>query len=155
MGWDIDAALTDFQTVTRLAGAELPIGAIAIEKLPAPHVQPSSLPAGKMAVYVFSKGLDVLKVGKAGPNSNARYTSQHYNARSAPSTFASSVVADRQRLGLGEIDPTLAGKWIKENIDRVNLLMDGGLGMPVLSLFESFLQCRLKPWYEGPKSQRP
>ena len=60
----------------------------------------------------------------------------------------------RQRLRLGEIDPARAGKWIKENLDRANLLMAGEFGMPVLTLLESFLPCRLKPCYEGPNSQR-
>lgn len=154
MTWIAETAIEDFRTVARLAGVELLNGAITIEKLSAPHVPPTRLPVGKMAVYVFSKGSDVLKVGKVGAKSQARYTSQHYNAGSAMSTLAASILADRERLGLSTIDEALVGRWIKENVDRVNFLLDEQLGVPVLTLLETFLQCRLKPRYEGFKSQR-
>lgn len=154
MSWDAEAAIVDFREVAHLAGIALPDGAIAIEKLAAPHVPPTRLPGGKMAVYVFSKGEDILKVGKVGAKSQARYTSQHYNPGSAMSTLAASILADRDRLGLAHIDEAAVGPWIKENIDRVNFLMDERVGVPVLSLLESFLHCRLKPRYEGFKSQR-
>lgn len=154
MTWIAETAIEDFRTVARLAGVELLNGAITIEKLSAPHVPPTRLPLGKMAVYVFSKGSDVLKVGKVGAKSQARYTSQHYNAGSAMSTLAASILADRERLGLSTIDEALVGRWIKENVDRVNFLLDERLGVPVLTLLETFLQCRLKPRYEGFKSQR-
>lgn len=152
--WDADAAIHDFVTVARLSGVELPLNAIAIEKLAAPHVPPTRLPMGKMAVYVFSKGTDILKVGKVGAKSQARYTSQHYNPGSAMSTLAASIIADRDRLGCGHVDEAVVGRWIKENVDRVNLLLDETIGVPVLTLLESFLQCRLKPRYEGFKSQQ-
>jgi hypothetical protein len=70
------------------------------------------------------------------------------------STLAASVLADRERLGVTHVDEVAVGRWIKENIDHVNLLMGERIGVPVLSLLESFLQCRLKPRYEGFKSQR-
>jgi len=41
-----------------------------------------------------------------------------------------------------------------ENLDRTNFLLDERLGIPVLTLLEAFLQCRLRPRYEGYKSQR-
>lgn len=154
MGWDAKAAIADFLTVAHLAGVELPEGVIAIEKLAAPHVPPTRLPPGKMAVYVFSNGPDVLKVGKVGAKSQARYTSQHYNPRSAMSTLAASILADRERLNLRHVDEAAVGSWIRQNVDRVNLLMDERVGVPILSLLESFLHCRLKPRYEGFKSQR-
>jgi len=154
MTWIAEAAIEDFRTVARLAGVELPNAAITIEKLTAPHVPPTRLPVGKMAVYVFSKGPDVLKVGKVGAKSQARYTSQHYNPGSAMSTLAASILADREQLGLGAVDEAGGGRWIRENIDRVNFLLDERLGVPVLTLLETFLQCRLKPRYEGFKSQR-
>jgi hypothetical protein len=107
-----------------------------------------------MAVYVFAKGPDILKVGKVGAKSQARYTSQHYNPGSALSTLAASILADRVSLGLNVIEEASVGRWIRENIDRVNFLMDERCGVPVLTLLETFLQCRLKPRYEGFKSQR-
>jgi hypothetical protein len=86
VSWNAEAAIADFRTVARLAGMELADGAIKIEKLAARHVPPTR-PAGKMAVYVLSKGPEVLKVGKVGAKSQARYTSQHYNPGSAMSTL--------------------------------------------------------------------
>ena len=107
-----------------------------------------------MAVYVFTHGDDVLKVGKVGPKSQARYTSQHYNPGSAKSTLAASMIADAERLGLGEVDIAEIGNLIRLNVDRVNILLPASLGIRVLTLLESFLQCRLRPRYEGFKSQR-
>lgn len=152
--WRPEKIMDDFRTVARLAGVELSPDAISLEILSAPHVPPTRLPLGKMAVYVFSKGEDVLKVGKVGAKSQARYTSQHYNPGSAMSTLAASMLADREWLGLGEVHEAGVGQWIRKNIDRVNFLMDGRFGIPVLTLLEAFLQCRLKPRYEGFKSQR-
>ena len=154
MIWSPEPAIDDFRIVARLAGVELTNEAISIERLSAPHVPPTKLPLGKMAVYVFSKGPDVLKVGKVGAKSQARYTSQHYNPASALSTLAASILADRERLGLDDIAVASVGRWIRENIDRVNFLMDERCGVPVLTLLETFLQCRLRPRYEGFKSQR-
>jgi len=154
MMWNPNDVLNDFVTVARLAGVMLESGDVRVEAMPAPHVPPTRLPPGTMAVYVFALGEDVLKVGKVGPKSQARYTSQHYNPGSANSTLAGSVIGDADRLGLGEGDRAEIGNWIKANVDRVNFLLQAGLGVPVLTLLESFLQCRLRPRYEGFKSQR-
>lgn len=154
MIWCPESALDDFRIVANLAGVDVTRGTISIENLSAPHVPPSKLPLGKVAVYVFSKGPEVLKVGKVGSKSQARYTSQHYNPGSAMSTLAASVLADRGHLGLEDVNEGNVGRWIRENIDRVNFLMDECFGMPALTLLEAFLQCRLKPRYEGFQSQR-
>lgn len=154
MAWSPESALDDFRTVANLAGADLGGGAISIETLPAPHVPPVRLPLGKMAVYVFSKGPEVLKVGKVGSKSQARYTSQHYNPGSAMSTLAASILADQGLLGVGDVNEADIGLWIRKHIDRVNFLVDECLGIRVLTLLESFLQCRLKPRYEGFRSQK-
>jgi len=152
--WNSKAALADFATVARLAGATLAAGDIRVEELPAPHKSPARLPVGHMAVYVFALGDDVLKVGKVGPKSAARYTSQHYNPNSAPSTLAASMIGDAARLGLDDAARADIGNWIRTNVDRVNILIPAGHGVPVLTLLESFLQCRLRPRYEGFRGQR-
>ena len=154
MTWLPDQTLADFVTVARLAGVTLATEDIRIEALPAPHASPTRLPAETMAVYVFTHGSDVLKVGKVGPKSQARYTSQHYIPGSAKSTLAASMIADAERLGLGEADMAEIGSWIRGEVDRVNILLPARLGVPVLTLLESFLQCRLRPRYEGFMSQR-
>ena len=106
-----------------------------------------------MAVYIFSMGKYVLKVGKAGPKSNARYTSQHYNPGSVQSTLAASLLKDTdivQKYSLNEQNISI---WIKENMDRTNFLLDANMGKWVLTLLEAFVQCRLQPRYEGFASQ--
>ena len=153
MTWLPEQILADFATVARLARVPLAAEDIRVEALPAPHT-PTRLLAGQMAVYVFTHGDDVLKVGKVGPKSQARYTSQHYNPGSAKSTLAASMIADAERLGLGEVDIAEIGNWIRSNVDRVNILLPASLGIRVLTLLEGFLQCRLRPRYEGFKSQR-
>jgi hypothetical protein len=134
MTWHPESAIDDFRTVAHLAGVELPNGAISSERLVAPHEPPTKLPRSKMAVYIFSKQNDVLKVGKVGAKSQARYTSQHYNVSSAVSTLAASILADREELGLRNIDEANVGKWIRDNVDRVNLLLDERVGVPTLTL---------------------
>ena len=153
MTWLPEQILADFATVARLARVTLAAEDIRVEALPAPHT-PTRLLAGQMAVYVFTHGDDVLKVGKVGPKSQARYTSQHYSLGSAQSTLAGSMIADAERLGLGEVDIAEIGNWIRSNVDRVNILLPASLGIRVLTLLEGFLQCRLRPRYEGFKSQR-
>ena len=105
MKWNPAQLLTDFLVVAELGEIKMQPDAIRIETLMMPHRAPLSLPKGKMAVYVFSDKERVLKVGKAGPRSQSRYTSQHYNAGSAPSTLAASILKDEnavQRYGLNK-----------------------------------------------------
>ena len=151
---DAQTLIQDFLRVAALAGARLAASEIEAETLQAPHRPPSRLPAGKTAVYVFSYGDTVLKVGKAGPNSGARYTSQHYNAASAPSTLAASLLKDGEEIGVSGLTVESAGDWIKSNTLRTNFLIKTECGVPTLSLLEAFLQCKLKPRFEGFASQR-
>ena len=151
---DIPNLISDFKNVAALAGVHLEQGDIEVEELKSPHTAPSKLPTGKMAVYTFFFNGQCLKVGKAGPHSQARYTSQHYSAKSAPSTLAKSILKEIDDFGVADIEEDNVGKWIKENTDRVNFLVGVNLGIPVLTLLESFLQCRLRPRFEGFKSQR-
>jgi hypothetical protein len=150
----LNALAGDFRKVARLAGVVLPASALSIERLPAPHKRPSALPPGRMAVYVFFWNGQCLKVGKAGPKSQARFTSQHYIAASSNSNLAKSLIAYHGDTGFPGISESNVGEWIKVNVGRVNFLLDVGCGIPVLTLLESFLQCRLKPRFEGFKSQR-
>jgi hypothetical protein len=145
--------ITDFVQVACLAGIRLSETDIVLQVLAAPHAPSSGLPENKMAVYVFSWGDQCLKVGKVGPNSEARYTSQHYNPKSSNSNLAKSILKNKMKLGLAHLDETNVGEWIMKETDRINFLIEQKLGIPVLSLLESFLQCRLKPRFEGFESQ--
>ena len=140
--------------VAELAGVRVPDNALSVETLPAPHRPPTALPKGKVAVYVFVWKEQCLKVGKVGPNSQARYTSQHYLPSSSNSNLAKSIPSARDRLGLAAVSESNVGSRIKANVDRLNFLLDAGCGVPVLTLLESFQQCRLRPMFEGFESQR-
>ena len=145
--------VNDFLQVAALAGESLSVEDILIEELGAPH-QPTGLPIGSMAVYVFSCKGTTLKVGKAGANSDARFRSQHYNPKSAASTLAASILKDPSPIGNPSLDLDSVGNWIKKNTDRTNYILKSEIGIEVLTLLESYLQCLLKPVYEGFASQR-
>ena len=142
-------ALTDFAKVAALANAEFSVEAISIEVALRPHEPPKHLPGNRMAVYVFFLNGQALKVGKVGPKSNARYTSQHYLPGSAKSNLARSILLNPARIGAVNVDSVSVGNWIKQNTDRVNLLLPAVMGDSMLSLLESFLQVRWKPLFEG------
>ena len=144
----------DFTMVANLADISLSVEDVSVESLCAPHSPPTRLPAGKVAVYVFCHQGRTLKVGRVGPNSNARYTSQHYNPGSAPSTLAASVLKRGTEIGLQGISGPGVGDWIKTNTDRYNFLLDSSYPDRLLALLEAFLQCKLDPLFEGSSSQR-
>src|SRR5438270_1170482 len=94
---DLPELAESFAEVARLARVDLKPQDLRTEWVPAPHRRPSSLPRGEQAVYVFMLGEVCLKIGKAGPKTQARFTSQHYG-QSAPSTLSKSILSDRARL---------------------------------------------------------
>jgi hypothetical protein len=141
-------ALRDFASVGALTGSACDLSKIRVEVLNKPH-KPSGLPTGKMAVYCFFFNGDALKVGIAGPNSDARYRSQHYNPNSANSNLAKSILAYPGKIGISPLHTNFVGIWIKEHTDRINILLPDFFGKPILSMLESFLQARWKPIYEG------
>jgi hypothetical protein len=151
---NIEQLIADFCLVATKAGVSIPKNMIESEVLERPHVPPNSLPSGKMAVYVFYWEDRCLKVGKVGPKSSARYTSQHYNPWSSNSNLAASILKNRDDLGLPNMTDENIGAWIKQQTTRLNFLLPAELGMPVLSLLEAFLQCRLRPEFEGFESQK-
>ena len=143
----------DFVAVAALAGLAIPRSDIEVTVLPTPHRPPSSLPSGSPGVYVFMFGDRCLKVGKAGPNSVARFCSQHYGTN-APSTLANSLLKSQSSMGTTNLDPANIKAWICENTTRLNFLLPSKHGVFALSLLESFAQCRLRPEFEGFASQR-
>jgi hypothetical protein len=118
--------------------------------LPAPH-QPTPLPAGKMGVYGFwLEDWGWLKIGKVGPNSDPRWSYQHYHFGSAPSTLAESMRQDPE-MKVSNLDKYELATRIKQTTCRANILMSSQVGGSLLSELESFLLKRLKPRYEGRK----
>jgi hypothetical protein len=146
---DVETGIAAFFTVAALADDPISRADLVTEYLTAPHRPPTRLPAGKMAVYGFWGDGGWLKVGKVGPQSNARYTSQHYNLGSAQSTLAGSLAADPHMLTIAGFDPKAPGAWIKAASHRVNILMPDSRRRELLSLLEAFLHLRLRPRYEG------
>ena len=153
MRLDSQAIVRDFGRVAALAGIELSATCLSIQELPAPH-RPTGLPLRHMAVYVFSYNGRTLKVGKAGPNSDARFRSQHYNPSSSASNLAASILKNPGPVANAIVDVDSVGDWIRDNTDRVNFILDESVGIDVLTMLESFVQCRLQPAYEGFASQR-
>lgn len=143
---------------TRLANIDLEFDDIKTEILAAPHRRPSSLPVGTQAVYAFILGNICLKVGKAGPKTQARFTSQHYGA-SAPSTLAKSIMRNPNRIlniipiekrsEFQSLDMNSVGEWLEQNTSRFHLFLPASAPECALSLAEAFIQCRFRPIYEG------
>lgn len=95
-----------------------------------------------MAVYGFYNGGVWLKIGKAGPRSSARYTSQHYNAGSATSTLPASLLNDSRMLTIAGFDLDNPSDWIRSETNRVNMLLPTSRGNVLLLLLEAFLHLR-------------
>lgn len=130
------------------------------EILTAPHRPPSSLPAGFGAVYAFALrsssaapagGGRVLKVGKAGPNSVARFTSQHYSPGSARSTLAGSIVKYPilwPWLGITAQDAAGIRLWMTANLDRMHIFVRQP-APELLTTIELYVRARIGSVYEG------
>jgi len=119
---------------------------IIIEDLGVPH-KPKGLPHNKMAVYMFIYEGTFFKIGQAYKNSGARYLSQHYTG-SAPSTLRAQILSDSSMKGYGLTDDNIAN-WMKNNLHRINIIIDAELGKATLTLIESIMHFKYKPKYEG------
>ena len=117
-----------------------------------PH-KPGGLKNGHMGVYTFIFQDTFLKVGIVGPNSNARFLSQHYNPKSAQSTLASSLLNDPSMRELGLTEENV-GAWIKANCRRIDILIDADISIFARDLIEKSFHYRFEPKYEGFKTQR-
>lgn len=146
---DISKAIASFRAVAESAGVDLCSADFTLEFCTAPHAPPKSLPRGKVAVYGFWGNGTWLKIGKAGPKSNARYTSQHYNVGSAMSTLAQSLADCPTMKAVPGFDSQRPGDWIKGSTHRVNILLPERHNGSVLALLEAYLHVRLRPRYEG------
>lgn len=150
MDWTPEQLRDEFLCIAKLGKIEVKSSLICIQHSKPKHKPASVLPEGKIAVYIFYiEGKCVLKVGKAGPKSGARYSYQHYGIPKNGSTLAKSLLADedaKRKHGFTKED---VGNWIKAKTKRVNFLLDDKDYGPVLNLFEAFVHCRLNPVYEG------
>jgi len=139
-----------------------------LRKAPVDRKKLNLLPS-KGAVYVFSlSGWSsapagpnrVLKVGKVGPKSLARFKYQHYKPGSANSTLAGSIKLSAilwEYLGLNPDTDEKAdfGKWLLENSDRDHFFINnspvemGDKKIYPLGILEVYLKGVLGPVFEG------
>lgn len=131
------------------------------EVLLAPH-RPTRLPAASTAVYLFALSATagqsapcgtgtVLKVGKVGPNSEARFRYMHYNPASSNSNLARSLLAHPilwPWLGIDALSADSVGDWIRTNLDRTNFYLPAGRPQ-VLATLEVYIRARVGSVFEG------
>lgn len=162
MDWNsqVGVAISEFQRDAVAAGIKGWPCELRVERQQAPH-EPHSLSGGWSAVYVFmlsesyGRGVPagpfrVLKVGKAGPRSNARFQSQHYGT-SAPSTLAKSLTTYRTLwpwLGIADGDLSDIRRWMCDRLGRVDIYVPGDRG-EVLSELETYVRARVGSVFEG------
>ena len=138
--------------VSSALGQPIDLDEIEIIDRGVPHT-PANLKPGTMGVYTFLYKDQFLKIGKAGPNSNPRFSSQHYNPGSSSSCLADSILEDPD-MTVHNLTVKSVGKWIKQNCRRIDILIGAGLDIFTLELIESSLHYKYKPKYEGFSSQR-
>lgn len=121
-----------------------------IEDMGCPHEQPKKLPSGHSAIYIFIYKNEVLKIGKANSNSNARFTSQHYGF-STPSTLAKSLCNDKYFKPLinkcGGINKDNLKQWMLKNLRRINIYLEPDKAKT--ELVEAILHYAFRPRFEG------
>ena len=149
---DLTPVIEKLKNALKIVGSDTNKFNIDILDRGCPHT-PTALPRGKMAIYIFRHDNGFLKIGKVGPNSNARFQTQHYSPSSSKSNLAKSLLDDEQgpcrELSFNEI-----GEWMKKNLHRTDIMIDAHAGMEVLCFVESFFHLHFLPKYEGYKSQR-
>ncbi len=122
-----------------------------IEDMGCPHKQPTRLPKGYAAIYMFLYGdenkYEFLKIGKANSKSNARFVSQHYGFN-ALSTLAKSICSDEEFQTMGII-PDNVKDWMLKNLRRINIYVKDTCGKAATEFIESIMHYAFRPKYEG------
>lgn len=159
---DPDALANDFaMSADKAAINDWPC-TLHTELLPAPHMPPA-LRAGYGAVYAFALADvssapcgagTVLKVGRVGARSDARFRSQHYHPGSAGSTLARSLLTYRimwSWLGIEHLDERNVKSWMLSNLDRMHIFVPDGHPVVAASL-EVYVRARVGSVFEGAAS---
>ncbi|BBB48289.1 hypothetical protein [Pelolinea submarina] len=151
---DAGPMIYDFLKIAEIAGIKSSYSEIQHDLWKIPQ-KLKNLPDNYQAVYIFSAPLldnKVIKIGKCGPLSKARYLSQHYNPQSCGSNLSKTLLQNDEfwdSIHLVKPEENFIGEWVKRNTDRDNFIFSENLGSHYLSLFEIFLQCRYNPIFEG------
>ena len=110
-----------------------------------PH-QPEKLLDNKMGVCIFVYQKTILMIGKTGPNSSPRFVYQHYNPSSANSTLAGLILKDDEMKLLGLTSNNI-GEWIKNNCQRIDIIIDVNVGITTLQSIKLALHQQFEPKY--------
>jgi hypothetical protein len=99
--------------------------------------------SGKWHIYSFwlCENNKALKIGVAGPNSAARFDSQHYNENSSNSNLAKSLLKEKM---CSDED---AKSWIRSNTYRINIVFDN-FSKPLAHALEAHLHVLFEPYFE-------
>ena len=156
----LDGILSEFAIVAERLGLPGWPATLDTEYLPAPHI-PKALRPGHGAVYVFALTAThaaeagpgrILKVGRVGPNSNARFQSQHYSPSSSRSNLANSILgypALWSWLGIDHVDRSMIRNWMLTNLDRANIYVPAS-SAELIPQLEMYVRARLGgSVYEG------
>jgi len=153
-----DVLIADFSAAADQLGIDGWPCSLRGELLPAPHRQ-TGLQPGFGAVYAFALSTRtisaagagmVLKVGKVGPNSDARFRSQHYTT-SGRSTLARSLLAHRILWpwpGISQLDEATVKPWMLSNLDRMHIYVPAS-SLLVLAALEMYVRARIGSVFEG------
>ena len=158
MALDGEQLIEDFDAALAAIDVQAPL--LRHEHLPAPH-RPRGLPVGFAAVYVFTLSPQwrpeaagagrVLKVGRVGPNSAARFQSQHYSQASSRSNLANTLLTARvlwPYLGIDQLDVATVAEWIKQNTSRDHFFLPSEAAT-LTPMLETYVRGRLCPVFEG------
>lgn len=147
---ELNELISDCVNMVSKLGTDLTPSDVKIINRGVPHT-PESLPTHTMGIYMFYYKDHFLKIGKAGPNSNVRFKNNHYHPASSNSNLAKSILIDE---GFRDnVDEHTVGQWIKDNTQRIDIIIDQKFGMFVLNFIEAALHLKYKPKYEGFNTQ--
>ncbi len=141
------------EQICTVLGESIDIDKIQIIRHSVPH-KCEKLPENSMGIYMFKYKDRFLKIGKVNSKSGARFTSHHYNPTSTGSNLAKSILADEDFCKTHLLTEMNIKAWMKENLQRIDILLEDSLGVFVLNLLEACLHYKYKPIYEGYKSQK-
>lgn len=142
---DINQKMKYIEEITYKLGEKLDVENYYIEDMGCPHKQPTKLPKGWSAIYIFVYGDEFLKIGKANSNSGPRFISHHYNF-SAPSTLAKSICSDEQFIQMG-INKDNIKSWMLGNLHRINIYVKSSKA--TTELIEAVFHYAYRPRFEG------
>jgi len=121
---------------------------------------PSRLSKEQQGVYAFVTDTGCIKVGKAGPNSQARWNSHHYNVdEKSSSTMTKSMIKYKEMVKaiypvnkhaeIDDLNDNNIGNWIKSNTSRMEFIISAKESKFVLNFLEAIVQLKLQPIFEG------